>query len=95
MAQSIKSNQGNSGSDHQLHLESRSCLRVTGVESVLRVDSDVVAMKTEGGILLVRGVGLSLVEMTPGGSQAAVRGRIDSLSYENAVVGGFFKRLFA
>ena len=78
---------------HELRLENRERLSVSGVREVESFDENVVALLTERGLLLIRGEELQLKSLSPDGGQVCVQGLIRSLDYEEARA-GFFKRLF-
>lgn len=67
---------------HRLELEGRSLLRVTGVKEVLRFDESIVVLRAAGQLLVVRGEGLSLLQLAPQEGRVEIRGRVDLLSYE-------------
>lgn len=80
---------------HELHLDGRMHLRITGVGEVESFDEETVALHTAQGVLVVRVEGLKLKTLSIDGGQVAVDGRVDALSYEEAQRGGgFFRRLF-
>ena len=80
---------------HELHLDGRTHVRITGVGEVESFDEETVALHTAQGVLVVRGEGLKLKTLSIDGGQVAVDGRVDALSYEEAQKGGgFFRRLF-
>ena len=84
---------------HQLQLEGREKLTVSGVEDVERFDENAIVMSTCAGTLIVTGEGLHIGKLTLEGGELNVEGRIDSLEYEDteprSSSGGFFSRLFA
>lgn len=80
---------------HQLQLDSRSRLHMTGVIEVESFDETMIVLTTTRGTLIVRGEGLHLQLLRLDGGEVLVDGTIDSLSYEDAQpAGGFFARLF-
>ena len=80
---------------HELRLENREKLTVSGVREVESFDENAVAVVTAQGLLVIRGEGLQLKSLSPEGGQICVRGMIGSLDYEEArSAGGFLKRLF-
>lgn len=80
---------------HQLQLDSRSRLHMTGVIEVESFDETMIVLTTTRGTLIVRGEGLHLQLLRLNGGEVLVDGTIDSLSYEDAQpAGGFFARLF-
>ena len=84
----------NTREPHELWLDARSRLSVSGVREVESFDENAVVLNTVGGLLIVRGDGLHLQSLSIDGGQVSVLGRIDALSYEELQkAGGFFKRL--
>ena len=81
-------------SAHRLVLEDRKRLTATGVSEVLRVDPEAVALRTGFGILVVRGEGLSLKQLTPSDGVVEIRGQTTALSYEQPRQGGLLRRVF-
>ena len=80
---------------HQLQLDSRSRLHMTGVIEVESFDETMIVLTTTRGTLIVRGEGLHLQLLRLDGGEVLVDGTVDSLSYEDAQpAGGFFARLF-
>lgn len=80
---------------HELRLENRAKLNVSGVREVESFDETVVALLTARGLLIIRGSDLQLRSLSIDGGQVSVTGNIDSLSYEEAQkTGGFLRRLF-
>ena len=80
---------------HQLHLDSRARLSMTGVVEVESFDENTIVLTTTRGTLVVRGEGLHLQLLRLDGGEVLVDGTVDSLSYEDAApAGGFFARLF-
>jgi len=80
---------------HALSLEGREQLRVSGVEDVDRFDENEIVMTTSAGTLVVTGEGLHIGKLSLDGGELHVDGRIESISYEDAPVGGgFFSRIF-
>ncbi len=83
-------------SSHQVTLENRSALSVTGVEEVESFDENTIVMYTESGTLVVHGDGLHIEKLSLDGGELRVEGSVDSLSYEDRgrEKGGFLSRLF-
>ena len=80
---------------HQLTLEGRERLTVSGVEDVERFDENAIVMTTAAGTLVISGEGLHIGKLSLDGGELHVDGRIDSLSYEESVRGGgLLSRLF-
>ena len=84
----------NNREPHELRLDNRSRLSVSGVREVESFDENAVVLNTVGGLLIVRGENLQLQALSIDGGQVSVHGKVDSLSYEELQkAGGFFKRL--
>lgn len=81
---------------HNLILENRKTLTVTGVSDVSGFDEQTVVMVTELGELTVRGEHLHINKFSMETSELNLNGEIYALSYaENKQQsGGFFSRLF-
>ena len=67
-----------------LTLEGRKHLTVSGVEEVMSFDEREIEMRTGDGDLTVRGEGMSISELSAGGGDLHVRGRITVLCYADA-----------
>lgn len=80
---------------HNLTLESRRHLTVSGVTDIGSYDEQTVIAETEMGELTVKGEGLHIIRMSVDSSELTVEGEISSLVYsELQQQGGFFSRLF-
>lgn len=80
---------------HELRLENRARLNVTGVREVESFDESAVVLHTAKGVLVIRGQSLHLQMLSIDGGQVAVDGTVDALVYEETQKqGGFFSRLF-
>ena len=81
---------------HQLQLDGREKLMVSGVEDVERFDENAIVMSTCVGTLIITGEDLHIGKLSLEGGELKVEGRIDSLEYEEdaPVSGGLFSRLF-
>lgn len=79
---------------HDLILESRSRLTVTGVQKVLHCSPESAAIETSKGTLHLMGVQLSVVSLDLETGEAKLTGRFDLLEYtQNAAAGGVLRRL--
>ena len=88
-------NEQNRTQPHELRLDDRSRLSVSGVSEIESFDDSTVVLHTARGVLVIRGGELRLKTLSIDGGQVAVNGTIDSLSYEEAQkAGGFLRRLF-
>ncbi len=80
---------------HDLRLENRARLSVTGVREVESFDEESVVLHTARGVLVIRGQSLHLQTLSIDGGQVAVDGTVDAMLYEEPQKpGGFFSRLF-
>ena len=81
---------------HQLTLEGREKLTVSGVEDVERFDENMIVMSTSAGTLVVSGENLHIGKLTLDGGELHVDGQIDAISYEDQGYGKsrLFGRLF-
>ena len=78
---------------HRLTLDQRSRLTVTSVTEVLHVEGEAVVLRMEEGLLVIRGTGLSLKQLAPEDGRLELRGRVSSLSYEQAQAKGLLRRI--
>ncbi len=82
---------------HNIIMEGREKLTVSGVEDVDSFDENEVITKTVRGRLIIRGEGLHLEKLSLDTGEIIACGRVDSLDYETdgpQESGGFFARLF-
>lgn len=79
---------------HDLILEGRSRLTVTGVRRVIRCDPDGAAIETSRGVLNLTGAELSVASLDLEVGEAKLTGRFDVLEYtESRTPGGLLHRL--
>lgn len=80
---------------HQITLDGRSSLIVTGVGEVESFDENTIVMVTTKGTLVVRGDQLHIEKLSLDGGDLRVEGMVDSLAYEDdgREKGGFLSRL--
>lgn len=79
---------------HNMTLESRSKLILTGITEVVSFDEGIVIMRTPLGDLTVQGAQLQLKSLTPDGGNVTVQGQIDSLFYAQPRAGSWLSRFF-
>lgn len=80
---------------HNLMLEERNKLTVSGVTDIGGYDEQTIVAQTEKGELTVKGEGLHIIRMSVEMGELQVEGNIVSLQYsEIQPSGGFFSRLF-
>ena len=78
---------------HQLTLQQRESLNMTGVTEVVSFDDTTIVLKTHLGELCVQGDGLVLKTLSLEGGQVAVSGHVTSLIYEEPKPAGRLRRL--
>ena len=79
---------------HDLILEGRSKLTVTGVKRVLRCDADSAAMETGKGVLHLTGAELNVTSLDLESGEVRLTGRIDALEYTaERTPGGLLRRM--
>ena len=79
---------------HQLILQDRKVLEMTGVTDVDSFDETAVIAYTSLGELTVRGRGLHIRRLDLEGGSLSLEGQVDTLTYSDIQRGGFFSRLF-
>ena len=78
---------------HELTLEERNNLTMTGVTEVVSFEDTSVILHTSLGTLIIQGQSLQLKELSQQGGQVAVEGQISALIYEDeAPVRGWLRR---
>lgn len=79
---------------HDLILEGRSRLTVTGVKKVVRCDAESAAVLTSKGMLELTGAELSVTSLDLDKGEVKLTGRVDTLEYTaEHTPGGFLRRL--
>lgn len=79
---------------HDIILEGREKLSVTGVKRVLYCNAESAAIETSMGVLNLSGAQLSVTALDLDAGQAKLSGRFDTLAYTEArTAGGFMRRL--
>lgn len=81
---------------HNLRLEGRSKLSLTGVTDVESFDETAAVLETAMGTLIVRGSSLHVEQLNLEAGEVKLTGEVDALSYEQraASQGSFLSRLF-
>ena len=80
---------------HQLIMQERRLVEITGVADVDSFDENTVTAYTSLGELTIRGSGLHVRQLNLESGSLSVEGQVDSLTYADTVRhGGFFGRLF-
>ena len=82
--------------EHNVGLQSRRRLTISGVQDVESFDEGAITMATGEGLLIVRGSELHIEKLSLDGGDLLVEGLVDSLTYEehDSREGGLFHRLF-
>lgn len=81
---------------HNLRLEGRNKLSLTGVTDVESFDETAAVLETAMGTLVVRGTGLHVEQLNLEAGELKLSGEVDSLGYEQRASsqGSFLGRLF-
>lgn len=77
---------------HDLRMEDRKKITMTGVDQVVRFEDNTVVLQTQLGQLHIHGQDLQLKGLSLEGGQAAVEGKITALIYEEPRDRGIFGR---
>ncbi|HEX6593218.1 MAG TPA: sporulation protein YabP [Bacillota bacterium] len=84
--------------DHQLRINNRKLLEITGVREVDSFDNEEFLLETVMGYLIVRGQNLQLKNLDVGEGIVSIKGRIYEVSYvdehQQEKAKGFFSKLF-
>lgn len=85
----------NTDMPHNVIMEARARMSVSGVMDVESFDEAAVTLYTSRGLLMIRGSGLHIERLSLETGELSVEGTIDSLQYtDEQVGGGFWSRLF-
>jgi len=82
---------------HNVIMEGRRKLSVSGVEDVESFDEGEIVMGTAQGVLVLHGQDMRIEKLSLDTGEVTVEGMIDKLEYEDDASsdeGGFFSRLF-
>lgn len=83
---------------HNLILENRKKLTLSGIEDVDSFDEESIVLLTEGGTLSICGEGLHINKLSVETGEVSIEGHVDSLVYSDGSSGkgkgGFLARLF-
>ena len=81
--------------EHQLVLEQRERLMISGVEEVARFDEETIVLTTTMGELEIQGEGLHIEKLSLEGGELHVDGNVSALIYtaEGREEPGFLRRL--
>ena len=78
---------------HQLIMQDRTKLELSGVIEVDSFDENLVIFRTSFGLLSIRGNNLHVFRLDIDGTSLSVDGHIESLTYTDVRKGGLFGRL--
>ena len=78
---------------HQLIMQDRTKLELSGVIEVDSFDENLVLCRTSFGLLSIRGNNLHVFRLDIDGTSLSVDGHIESLTYTDVRKGGLFGRL--
>lgn len=92
----MNKNEAQSGAlPHDVILEGRSRLTITGVQRVVQCNAESAALETSAGVLHLAGAELSVTSLDLDKGEAKLTGRVDALEYTVArTAGGLLGRLF-
>lgn len=81
---------------HNVIMEGRESLSISGVEDVESFDENAVVMHTTKGLLEIRGKDLQIEKLSLDGGEVNIEGFIESLIYEeeSKEKGSFWSRMF-
>lgn len=88
-----KADKTKAATPHQLILQDRNFVELTGVSDVDSFDENVVIAYTDLGALTLRGENLHVQRLDLDTGNLSVSGRVDSLQYAQLTKGGFWGRL--
>ena len=80
--------------NHNLIVENRKKITLTGVKEVLSFDEETILIDTVLGRLTVKGTGLSVLGFERDTGDLIAEGRIFAFAYTTEQSGGIFSRLF-
>ena len=72
---------------HRLTMEGRRCAAITGVSDVLSFDVGEVVLRTEDGLLMIKGEELHVSRLTLEKGEVDLSGKIDSIQYSDVSKG--------
>ncbi|WP_047980727.1 sporulation protein YabP [Ornithinibacillus contaminans] len=84
--------------DHQLKINNRRLLEITGVKEVDSFDNEEFLLETVMGYLIIRGQNLQLKNLDVGDGIVSIKGKVYEISYvdehQQEKAKGFFSKLF-
>ncbi|AIS53320.1 sporulation protein YabP [Thermoanaerobacter kivui] len=87
------------GKPHNLTIENREKISVSGVTNVVSFDDETVILETDLGVLTIKGQGLHINKLNLDDGQVSIDGEVINLNYSDKVgfigkSGGFISRMF-
>mgnify|MGYP001410734350 CR=1 FL=1 len=82
---------------HNIILENREKLSVSGVEDVESFDEESIVLYTQMGVLMVRGIHMRINKFNVDSGELVIEGDIDKIEYSDSgpkQKGGLFSRMF-
>ena len=82
---------------HNVIMENRAKLTLTGVKDIHSFDDELVLVETEMGILTIKGMDLKMNKLNLDNSELSVEGKIIALVYSESEIekkGNMFSKLF-
>lgn len=80
------------GKPHQLMLDGRKRLDITGVKQVECFDDTFAVLDTTMGRMEVRGEGLAILDLSSGGGELSMTGNVSAIFYQDDQPRAFFGR---
>ena len=84
--------------NHNIIMENRSKISISGVEDVDSFDEQTVVLFTSAGLLTVRGNDFHINKLNVDSGEVVIEGDVESLTYSEAMggrdKGGFFAKMF-
>lgn len=73
-------------SRHQIVMDRRENINITGVLEVISFDEETIVCETEMGILVIKGVNLHVNKLNLDDGELAIDGDIENLGYEDTMM---------
>ena len=83
--------------NHNIIMENRSKINISGVEDVDSFDEQTVVLFTNAGLLTLKGRDFHINKLNVDSGEVVVEGDVESLTYSDNVgreTGGFFSKMF-
>ncbi|ADD03353.1 sporulation protein YabP [Thermoanaerobacter mathranii subsp. mathranii str. A3] len=94
-----KRNFSRTGKPHNITIENRERISISGVTNVVSFDEETVILETDLGVLTIRGQGLHINKLNLDDGQVSIDGEVVNLNYSDksgliGKSGGFIGRMF-